>query len=80
MSMNKLFAALVTGALLAGTAYAADEKKSADAPATEKGAKPKAKPHNHMAEGGRGMAGGSGAAPGDKKKPLHDHKKEHKQQ
>ncbi len=81
MSMNKLFAALVTGAFLAGTAYAVDEKKSADsAPAaTEKGAKPKAKPHNHMAEGGRGMPGGSGTAPADKKKPLHDHNKEHKQ-
>lgn len=85
MSINKLLSALISGAFLASTADAADEKKSADsAPAataaTEKGAKPKAKPHNHMAEGGRGMPGGSGTAPADKKTPLHDHKKEHKQQ
>ena len=31
MSMNKLFAALITGAFLTTGAYAADEKKAADA-------------------------------------------------
>lgn len=81
MSMNKLLAALVTGALLATSAHAAGDAKPADAgPTAEKGAKPKAKPHNHMAEGGRGMAADSGAAPSGKKKPAHEHNKEHKQQ
>ena len=65
MSINKLFLALITGAFLATTAYAADENKPADAPpattaAPEKGAKPKAKPHHHLAEGGCGMSGAAG--------------------
>ncbi len=85
MSMNKLFLALITGTFLATSAYAADETKPADAApgttaAPEKGAKPKAMPHNHMAEGGRGMSGAAGTAPGNKQKPLHDHNKEHEQQ
>ena len=79
MSVNKLSAALLAGAFLASTAYAADEKKPADMGAAAKDAKPKAKPHNHAAEGGRGMPAASGAAPSGKK-PLHDHNKEHKQQ
>lgn len=83
MSTNKLFAALITGALLATTAYAADEKKAADAApaatdATSPPAKSKAKPHNHMTDKGMGTASEPGKASG--KKPLHDHNKEHKQQ
>lgn len=82
MSMNKLFASLITCAFLTAGAYAADEKKASDAaPAAgesaSSAAKPKARPHNHMTEKGLGTSGEPGEAFG--KKPLHDHNKEHKQ-
>lgn len=84
MIIKKIVAALIAGAFLTATAYAADEKKAAEAsPAksdsVQEGAQPKAKRHNHAAEGGRGTASEAGAASSGKK-PLHNHNKEHKQQ
>lgn len=84
MSLSKHFAVLIAGAFLATSASAADERKSADAPPAasspaQKADKPKARRHNHAAERGAGVSSDPGA-PKPRKKPLHDHRREHKQQ
>lgn len=89
MQIVKLTSTIVFAALAAGPLHAQDKAASAPAPAADKQiaedcAKEHGKHHDHAAE--KGMAGemkskcinDKSKAKKDAKKPLHDHKNEHK--